>query len=191
MRERRYDGRRRRGATGAIAGAAGGLVAAVLWRLWVRSAQRPVDALALLSAIAFCLIIVVNAIFLQHGAHPAPFFANPAEPAHSGAIAASIPSLAGSTPAAAAHAPQPVSARRNDAIAELIDSFIGAPTRVMAVQKALSDFGYGQLRPSGVLDEATSAAIEKFEREHRMPVTGRLSERLVSALAAVTGRPLD
>ena len=42
----------------------------------------------------------------------------------------------------------------------------------------LSEFGYGQIKPSGILDEATSAAIEKFEREHKLPVTGRLSDRL-------------
>jgi len=192
VRERRYNGRRR-AETGSIAAAAGGLVAAILWRLWVRSAQRPVDALAFLSAIAFSAIIVVNAIFLQHGAHPAPFFAIPAQPVHPDVAAtAPVPRPAESAVGAAApgHALQPVSAH-HDAIADLIGSFIGSPTRVMAVQRALSDFGYGQLRPSGVLDEATSVAIEKFEREHHMPVTGRLSDRLLSALAAVTGRPLD
>ena len=61
----------------------------------------------------------------------------------------------------------------------------------MAVQRVLSEFGYGQIKPSGILDEATSAAIEKFEREHKLPVTGRLSDRLLSELAAMTGRPLD
>ena len=35
----------------------------------------------------------------------------------------------------------------------------------LAVQRVLSEFGYGQMRPSGTLDEPTSAAIEKFESD--------------------------
>jgi Putative peptidoglycan binding domain len=192
VRERRYNSRRR-AETSSIAAAAGGLVGAILWRLWVRSAQRPVDTVALLSAVAFTIIIVVNAIFLQHGAHLAPFVVNPSHPRHSSIAAAASPRAAESAvgSVAAPHGLQPVSARHNDAIANLISSFIGAPTRVIAVQRALSDYGYGQLRPSGVLDEATSAAIEKFEREHHMAVTGRLSDQLIAGLAAMTGRPLD
>ena len=61
----------------------------------------------------------------------------------------------------------------------------------MAVQRVLSDYGYGQIKPSGVLDQPTSAAIEKFEREHKLPVTGRISEGLVSDLAAMIGHPLE
>ena len=62
---------------------------------------------------------------------------------------------------------------------------------VAAVQRVLSEFGYGQIKPTGILDGGTSAAIEKFEREHKMPVTGLLSDRLVSELASMSGRPLD
>lgn len=81
--------------------------------------------------------------------------------------------------------------RHSDPIAELIGSSVGSPSRVMAVQRALTEFGYGQIKPSGVLDPATSAAIERFEREHNLPVTGRLSDRLLSGLAALVGHPLD
>lgn len=63
--------------------------------------------------------------------------------------------------------------------------------RVIAVQRALSDFGYGQLRLTGVFDDATKAAIEKFERERKLPVRGQISDRLIRELAAVTGRPLE
>jgi peptidoglycan hydrolase-like protein with peptidoglycan-binding domain len=76
---------------------------------------------------------------------------------------------------------------RNDPIAQLI-----APSQqVQAVQRALSDFGYGQLKPTGVIDPATVTAIEKFERDRRLPVTGQLSEPLIRELSAVTGRPLE
>jgi peptidoglycan hydrolase-like protein with peptidoglycan-binding domain len=84
-------------------------------------------------------------------------------------------------------APQPVSVRRSDPIADLI----GPSPRVSAVQRALAEFGYGQIKPSGILDDATSAAIEKFEREQKLPATGRISDRLVSGLTAMVGHPLE
>lgn len=78
-------------------------------------------------------------------------------------------------------------ARGNDPIADLI-----APSkRVLAVQRALADFGYGQIKPTGLFDPETRAAIEKFERDHRLPVTGQISDRVVRELAAMTGRPLE
>ena len=80
-----------------------------------------------------------------------------------------------------------VRARRNDPIGEII----GPSRQVIAVQRALSDFGYGQIKPTGTFDRDTKLAIEKFERERRMPITGDISERLVRELAARTGRPLE
>jgi peptidoglycan hydrolase-like protein with peptidoglycan-binding domain len=63
--------------------------------------------------------------------------------------------------------------------------------RVLAVQRVLADYGYGQIRPTGLLDAETQAAIEKFERERKLPVTGQPSDRLARELAAVTGRTLE
>jgi peptidoglycan hydrolase-like protein with peptidoglycan-binding domain len=217
-------------------------------RLCVRFLRRPVDSAAILCALAACTIIVVNAMFLQSGSHPAPFFANPApQPAASnparprpapapaarttteivadlqieltrrgfydGAVDGSYgpktdaairefeqrASLKlGSEPneaMLAALVKSPVrmaqgprgSAWRNDPIADLI----GPSRRVLAVQRALSDFGYGQINPSGTVDPQTNAAIERFEREHRLPMTGQISDRLVREIAAMTGRPLE
>jgi len=86
-------------------------------------------------------------------------------------------------PATVAPPPSPPS----DPIAKLI-----APSKkVIAVQRALADFGYGQIKPTGVLDPETRAAVEKFERDHRMPVTGQISDRFVRELAGMTGRPLE
>jgi peptidoglycan hydrolase-like protein with peptidoglycan-binding domain len=81
------------------------------------------------------------------------------------------------------------SAPRHDPIAELI-----APSpqkRILAVQRALSDFGYGQIKPTGTLDAPTQDAIGQFERAKRMPVTGQISPRLLRELSATTGRPLE
>ena len=61
----------------------------------------------------------------------------------------------------------------------------------MAVQRALSDYGYGQIKPTGILDEATSDAIERFERDHKLPVTGRVTNRLVGAITAMSGRSIE
>jgi peptidoglycan hydrolase-like protein with peptidoglycan-binding domain len=76
---------------------------------------------------------------------------------------------------------------RRDPIADLI----GPSSRVLAVQRALTDFGYGQIKPTGIPGPETIAAIEKFERARRLPVTGLVSERLMRELSAVTGRPLE
>jgi peptidoglycan hydrolase-like protein with peptidoglycan-binding domain len=92
-----------------------------------------------------------------------------------------------SSNARAAAAATAADAAPADPIAKLI-----APSkRVMAIQRALSDFGYGQIKPTGLFDPETKAAIEKFERDHRLPVTGQISDRLVRELAAMTGRPLE
>jgi peptidoglycan hydrolase-like protein with peptidoglycan-binding domain len=63
--------------------------------------------------------------------------------------------------------------------------------RVMALQRALADYGYGQIKPTGIIDAETQAAIEKFERERKLPITGQVSENIVRELAAMTGRPLE
>jgi hypothetical protein len=81
-------------------------------------------------------------------------------------------------------APIPVSSR-TDAIAG------SGPRRVAAVQRALTEYGYGQLKPTGTIGSETQAAIQRFEREHKMPVTGQMSDRLVHNLTAMIGHSLD
>lgn len=65
------------------------------------------------------------------------------------------------------------------------------PRRVAAVQRVLTEYGYGQLKPTGTAGTDTQAAIAKFERERKLPVTGQVSDRLVRELAAVIGHPVD
>jgi peptidoglycan hydrolase-like protein with peptidoglycan-binding domain len=223
-------------------------LSALALRLSGRFARRPVDSAAILLALGASMAIVVNALFLQSGSHPAPFFAHPArplvvsEPARPKPAAQVTRTLADiiadiqleltrrgfyegpvdgtygpKTDAAIREFEQRASlkagaepneallaainrstvrvapgsgrtaARRNDPIADLI----GPSRRIMALQRALSDFGYGQINPTGTLDEQTSAAIEKFERERRLPITGQVSERVLREVAAMTGRPLE
>jgi hypothetical protein len=92
-------------------------------------------------------------------------------------------------PAAASNVPRPPVAipvsSHNDAGAG------SGSRRVAAVQRALTEYGYGQLKPTGTIGTDTQAAIQKFEREHKMPVTGQMSDRLVRDLTAMIGHPID
>jgi hypothetical protein len=63
--------------------------------------------------------------------------------------------------------------------------------RVASVQRALTQYGYGQLKPTGAVGSDTQAAISKFERDRKLPVTGQMSDRLVKELTAMIGHPID
>lgn len=63
--------------------------------------------------------------------------------------------------------------------------------RVAGVQRALTQYGYGQLKPTGAVGADTQAAITKFERDRKLPVTGQMSDRLVKELTAMIGHPID
>ncbi|SHG78092.1 peptidoglycan-binding domain-containing protein [Bradyrhizobium erythrophlei] len=81
-------------------------------------------------------------------------------------------------------APIPVSSRPETIVSS-------GSRRVAAVQRALTEYGYGQLKPTGTVGSDTQAAIQKFEREHKVPVTGQVSDRLVRELTAMIGHPID
>lgn len=66
-----------------------------------------------------------------------------------------------------------------------------AGRRIAAVQRALTEYGYGQLKPTGTIGADTQAAIAKFERARKLPVTGQMSERVVHELGTVIGRPIE
>jgi len=97
-------------------------------------------------------------------------------------------SVAPVAPSTVARPPAPIPASsRNETIAN------SAPIsrRVAAVQRALTEYGYGQLKPTGTVGSDTQAAIQKFERERKLPVSGQMSDRLVRELTAMIGRPID
>lgn len=78
-------------------------------------------------------------------------------------------------------------ATRSDPLGDLIVS----SRRAANVQRALTKYGYGQLKPTGTVGSDTQAAIQKFERDRKLPVTGQISDRLVRELSAVTGQAID
>jgi hypothetical protein len=84
-------------------------------------------------------------------------------------------------PASVARPPAPVPATAQSAGAR----------RVAAVQRALTQYGYGQLKPTGAVGADTQNAIAKFERDRKLPVTGQMSDRLVKELTAMTGHAID
>jgi peptidoglycan hydrolase-like protein with peptidoglycan-binding domain len=225
---------------------AGRLPLLLLGMCWRAVLRRPRDSIATAVAGFAAITILVNALFLQSGPHPAPIFANKALPAAapltspvavSGKIEISRPrsdvvadiqreltrhgfydgsadgvygprtdaairdfeQAASLRPSAepndmllasiarSAIKAQPVAIQRNDPIAALL-----APSpRIIAVQRALTDFGYGPVKPTGLYDTDTRSAIERFEKARRRPVTGQISDQLVRDLAALTGRPLE
>ena len=63
--------------------------------------------------------------------------------------------------------------------------------RVAAVQRALTEYGYAQLKPTGTIGADTQAAIQRFERDRKLPVTGQISDRVVRELAAMIGHPVE
>ncbi len=191
MRDRRTSGRR-------TAVRSGGIATATIQHLYELIARRPVDVVAIVGAAAAGIVIIVNAVFLQSYARPAPFFAAPNQsPSGENHAAVSVSTLkpaeaAAPWPMAPQRPVQAVSVRHSDPIADLIGGLAGpSSTRVIAVQRVLSAFGYGQLRSSGIVDAPTRSAIEKFESEHKMPVTGRVSDRLLTELAAMVGHSIE
>ena len=68
---------------------------------------------------------------------------------------------------------------------------LSGPRRVAAVQRTRTEYGYGQLKPTGTVGTDTQAAIARFERERKLPVTGQVSDRLVRELAVMIGHPIE
>jgi hypothetical protein len=206
--------RRRRGATAAAIepDAERGLVMRILL-------HSPKDLVAGALAFAAVSAIIANALWLQAGRHPSPMFgsvvAMPATPmAATGPLPRPRPfeadvsafearpvdtkapdplanlvkatSAPAAAPAAVLRPPAPIPvSSRSDAIAS------SGSRRVAAVQRTLTEYGYGQLKPTGTVGSDTQAAIQKFERARKIPVTGQMSDRLVQELTAMIGRPID
>ena len=206
--------RRRRGANAVAieADAERGLVLRIL-------THSPKDMVAGVLAFAAVSAIVANALWLQAGRHPSPIFgAAIAVPATPVAVANPLPRPRPFEADVAAFEAKPGEAKAPDPFANLVKASVApaavpaaiarppAPIpaasradvlassgsrRVAAVQRTLTEYGYGQLKATGTVGSDTQAAIQKFERARKIPVTGQMSDRLVQELAAVVGHPID
>lgn len=66
------------------------------------------------------------------------------------------------------------------------------PTRqVLAAQRALNKLNYGPIKPDGLSGPGTRQAIERFEKDRKLPVTGEASGRTARELAAASGIAMD
>lgn len=239
------------------------------WRVLGRLARHPKEGIALSLGLAASAAVIINALFLQSGPHPAPIFASGPKPVPAkdatGTVVTVLPRPRPpelDTPKTEASAPPrprgdivmdiqrelarhgfydgtpdgvygaktdmavreferaeglKTSAEPSEALLQAIrtsartapgparsatagsgparNDTVAARTagskRVLAVQRALTEFGYGQISPTGIEDAATASAIQKFERGHKMPVTGQISERLMREIATMTGRSVE
>ena len=62
---------------------------------------------------------------------------------------------------------------------------------IRRTQLRLKKLGYGPGAADGIVGRRTVMAIRKYERAHRLPVTGRMSRRLVKHLAEGRSRSFD
>ena len=66
------------------------------------------------------------------------------------------------------------------------------PQRSLAMaQRALTKLGYGPIKTDGLMGPETRQAIERFERDRRLAVTGELGSRTLRELAGVAGVTLE
>ena len=63
--------------------------------------------------------------------------------------------------------------------------------QVLAAQRALNKLNYGPIKPDGLFGPGTRQAIERFERDRKLPVTGEVSGRTARELAAASGIAMD
>lgn len=66
-----------------------------------------------------------------------------------------------------------------------------ASAKLMSVQRALAKLGYGPVTIDGKMGAETRSAIQGFERDRKMTVTGEPSPQVLRALHAMTGAPLE
>ena len=148
------------------------------------------DALGVVVGALLTITVLVNVLFMQSGLHPAPMFKGASlqtksTATHSTSAAVPRPRPGEPTVLPAPSKPTAPSVARNGVERS------PASNRVIALQRALAEYGYGQIKATGIIDGDTRTAIEKFERERKLPITGQATDRVVRELAAVTGRALE
>lgn len=162
-----------------------------------------------------------NALWSQTGRHPAPLLGvktaesrvvpalpplppsrpsaapPPAATAPPAVVApAPLPVIASPAPAAPVAAAKPHPAR--DPIGDMIRAKEagGASakpdnTKIASAQRALTKLGHGPLKADGMPGAGTRQAIERFERERGLAVTGELNPRTIKELSLRAGMPIE
>ncbi|MCK2055192.1 peptidoglycan-binding domain-containing protein [Methylobacterium sp. 37f] len=209
-REPRAAGHRRPAARASGRFTAFGALAAGAGRAFLRHPGEVVGVVVVLGAVS---MICLNALGYQMGRHPAPIFPKvAAKPALSRVAEAPKPAVpAVKPPVTASEVARPETVRAEpvkaeaaprtprDGIGDLIKAGepAGAETTasvaslgglsIAQAQRALVKLGYGPLKADGLMGASTRAALERFERDRKLPVKGEPSQRTFRELATRAG----
>lgn len=178
--------------------------------------QRVARFAAIGMAATMAIGIMVNALVLQKGHHPAPLFGKALAPI-AGLAAAPLPPIRAAQVAAQAEPSTALPAKprkvevagrdgdapaADDAISRLLSggSSTAAPKgdtkgdakdkTVAGVQRALTKLGF-KVPATGAAGPATKKAIEAFEKDRHVAVKGEVNRRLVKMLTAESGIKID
>lgn len=176
-------------------------------------ARRPGVILAVTAIVGGGGVFSWNALTQQPTKHPAPLFASKPDPGRvepprrpetaalpqpkpkPEAAATAMPTTAAGTSDTQARnaAADPIGAliRSSEGPARIGEPAKAEAARIAAVQKALTKIGYGPLKPDGIMGLTTKQAVEKFERDRNLPVSGGLAPRTTKQLAAASGLPVE
>ncbi len=164
--------------------------------------DRPGEVIGSVLAIGAVGIVSMNALGFQGGRHPAPIKIGAAAPPakaparpSAGSVAAETPVRVEATPPARETAkpaaevePRPDPIARIIKAAESTASVVPKPdTKIAEAQRALVKLGYGPLKADGLMGPGTRAAIERFERDRKLPVKGEAGGRTLRELATRAG----
>lgn len=193
-----------------------GAIFARLAKIWRYS--TPFFAVA--SLLGLLAAIAVNAMYMQHGKHPAPLFGSTVKvdpprptprpghlelllsdklPSRTAGPVAAQPGALSAPPVVANLEPEaPVAApkKSHDAIGAMIAGKSPAPEAaapskaLISAQRALHKLG-APVTADGVLGATTRKALEAFQRDNHLPVTGELNAKTRKALAARSGLPVE
>ncbi|MBQ0822322.1 peptidoglycan-binding protein [Microvirga sp. HBU67558] len=168
-----------------------------------RPADEPAQAAAPHEAVAHALAEAAPAAVPKPPARNpiAEMIRNGGQPVAAAPVPARAPQAsapAAPVPAAPAPAAPPVRSAARDPIADMIrmggpvpvpPGNVGRPDQgdvVLAGQRALARLGYS-VKVDGLMGSGTRQAIERFEQDRRLPVTGELNARTVRELSAASG----
>ena len=138
-----------------------------------RIARRKGGAVVALGFVVTGALVGGNALWEQDGMHPAPLWGRAEETAFAAHNGAEALEIAGKGDVRAVVAPASETSQM-----------------VRAVQEQLQRLDMYDGAASGGMDEVTMRAIEAYERENGLPVTGEPSVGLLAALSAGTPGPV-
>lgn len=180
---------------GAVALAA--IIAIIANALLMQAGRHPAPMFGTLTTLPATALPVVASVPASLLPRPRPVEADtalpetrPAEPKAADPLT-NLVKTTSTVQAATANIPRPPLAVPVSSRVDSVPVSVGGSHRVAAVQRALTEYGYGQLKPTGIVGSDTQAAIQKFEKARRLPATGQVSDRLVRELAAMIGHSIE